>query len=82
MRQTSGFFVSLSSSYLQYCRHGAVIIPLHLKVGYPAVALGGLDPGMPQEILDGHQGGIGIEQLGGHGVPQLMAGHLQSRVSS
>jgi hypothetical protein len=33
---------------------------------------------MPQEILDTHQGGIGIEELGGHGVPQLMARHLEA----
>ena len=28
---------------------------------------------MPQEVLDGGQVRIGIEELGGHGVPELMA---------
>lgn len=32
---------------------------------------------MPQEVLDGHQGGVGIEKLGGHGVPQLVTGDLE-----
>ena len=56
---------------------GLVIVPLHLEIGHPAVPLGGFDPGMPQEILDGHQGGIGIEELGGHGVPELVARHFE-----
>ena len=58
-----------SSCPLQHHRHGLVVIPLHLEIGHPAVPLGSLDPAMPQEILDAHQGGIGIEELGGHGVP-------------
>jgi CheY-like chemotaxis protein len=40
---------------LQNHRHGLVIIPLHLEIGHPAVPLRGFDPGMPQEILDGHR---------------------------
>ena len=58
-----------------------MIVPLYLEIGHPAVPLGGLDPGVPQEILDGHQGGIGIEELGGHGVPQLVARHLEPRLA-
>ncbi len=61
-----------SSCPLQHHRHGLMVVPLHLEIGYPAVALGGFDAGVTQEVLDGHQGGIGIEELGGHGVPQLM----------
>jgi hypothetical protein len=67
MRQSWVFSWSVSSSYLHNRRHGPVIVPLYLEIGHPAVALGGLDPGMPQEILDGHQGGIGIGELGGQG---------------
>ena len=54
-----------------------MVVPLHLEIGHPAVALRGLDPGMSQKILDGHQGGICIKELGGHGVPELVAGHLE-----
>lgn len=45
-----------------------MIVPLYLEIGHSAVPLGGLDPGVPQEVLDGHQGGVGIEELRGHGV--------------
>jgi len=58
-----------SSSPLHHHRHGLVIVPLHLEIGHPAVPLRGFDPGMPQEILDGHQGSVGIEELGSKGMP-------------
>jgi hypothetical protein len=32
--------------------------------------------------LDGYQGGIGIEELSGHGVPELVARHLEPRLAS
>ena len=31
---------------------------------------------MAQEILNGAEIGIGVEQLGGHGMPEMMTGHL------
>jgi len=62
-----------SSSSLQNHPHSLVIVTLHLEVGHPAVPLGRFDPGMPQEILDSHQGSVGIEELGSHGMPQLVA---------
>ncbi len=49
-----------------------VIIPLNFKIGYSAITLSGFDPGMAQEILDGDQVRIGVEKLGGHGMPKLM----------
>ena len=42
-----------------------VVVPLHLEVRDPAVALGRGDMGMSQEILDGGERGIGIEELCG-----------------
>ena len=48
-----------------------MVVPLHLEIGHPAVPLGGLDPGMPQEILDGHQGGVRHE--GGVNLNQALA---------
>ena len=62
-----------SSIPLHHHRHGLVIVPLHLEIGHPAVPLSRFDPGMPQEILDGHQGSVGIEEPGSHGMPQLVA---------
>ena len=52
---------------------GVLIITLHLEIGDLAIALRRLDPGVPQQILDRHQIRIGVEQLSGHGVAQLMA---------
>ena len=77
MRKTLVFLVSLSSRYLQNRLHSPVIVPLYLEIGYPAVALRGLDTGMAQEILDGHQGSVSIEELRGHGVTQLVARHFE-----
>ena len=54
-----------------------MVVPLYLEIGHPAVPLRRLDPGMSQEILDGHQGSVSIKELGGHGVPQLVAGYLE-----
>ena len=34
---------------------------------------------MAQEILDGHQGSVSIEELRGHGVTQLVARHFEPR---
>jgi len=34
-----------------------------------------------QQVLDGHQLGIGIEQLGGHGVSKLVAGYPKASLS-
>jgi hypothetical protein len=67
---------------LQDYRHGLVIVTLHLEIGHPAVALSGFDPGMPQEILDGHQGPVGIKELGGHVITQLVARHLEPRLGA
>jgi len=36
---------------------------------------------MPQEVLDGYQRRVGIEELGGHGVPELVARHLEPRLA-
>src|SRR4030042_2900687 len=70
-----------SSSPLQDHGHGLMIVTLHLEIGHPAVPLGGFDPGMSQKILDGHQGRVGIKELRGHGVPELMARHFESRLA-
>jgi hypothetical protein len=43
--------------------------------------VGRFDAGMPQEILDSHQGSIGIEKLRGHGMPQLAARHFEPRLA-
>ena len=39
---------------------------------------GKVSPEVAQKILDGDQVGIGIEQLGGHRMTQLMAGYRQT----
>ena len=39
--------------------------------------MGWFDPGMPRKILDGRQGSVGIKELRGPGVPELMARHLE-----
>ncbi len=41
--------------------------------------MGGLDAAVAEEFLDGDQVGIGIEHLGGHGVPQLVTGDFQTK---
>ncbi len=70
-----------SPSPLQNYRHGLVIVPLYPEIGHPTVPLRGFDPGMPQEILDGNQGSVGVEKLGGHGVPELVARHFEPRLA-
>ena len=54
------------------------VIPLHFQVAHPAITLRCFDAAMAQKILDGDQVRIGIEQLGGHGVAQLVAGYRQA----
>ena len=58
---------------MHHLLYGFIVIPFDFEVGYLAVSLGGGNPVMSQEILDGGQVRIGIEELGCHGVPELMA---------
>jgi hypothetical protein len=51
--------------------HGLVVIPLHLQVGYLAVALRRHDPVVAQEILDADQ--RRMFNLYGSNPPQLAA---------
>lgn len=47
---------------------------MKILIIYGTIHLGdGGNPNMPQEILGGVQVRIGIEELGGHSVPELMA---------
>ena len=63
---------------LHHPGNGLVVVPLHFEVRHLAIALRGFDSGVTQEVLDRHQIRIGIEQLGGHGVTQLMAAYFHS----
>jgi hypothetical protein len=36
---------------------------------------------MPQEILDGHHDSVSVEELGDHGVPELVARHFAPRLA-
>ena len=53
---------------LHHLGNRLLVVPLDLEIGYLAIALRGLDPGVSQQILDRDQICIGIEQLGGHRV--------------
>ena len=53
---------------LHHPGNGLVVVPLHFEVRHLAIALRGFDPGVAQEVLDGHQVRIRIEQLGRHRV--------------
>ena len=61
---------------LYYFRDGLVVIPLNFEIGDPAVPLRGLDSRVAKEILNGYQVGICIQELGCHGVPELVTGGL------
>ena len=63
---------------LHHLGNRLLVVPLDLEIGHLAITLRGLDAGMTQEILDRHQVRIGIEQLCGHRVTQLMAAYFQS----
>jgi len=52
--------------------HRLEVVPLYLHVGHPAVPLSGAQAAVSKEILDGHNVRVGIEQLRGHRVPELM----------
>jgi len=66
---------------LQDHLHGFVVVSLDLEVRYPAVPLGCGDLAMPQEVLDGSQGSIGVEKLSGHGMAKPVAGDVQPAFS-
>jgi hypothetical protein len=40
------------------------------------LALGGLDPGVSQQILDGDKVRVSVEQLGSHGMAEMMTGYF------
>lgn len=61
-RSCQAFFTSPPGPF-HHNLHGLKVVPLHLPVGYFAVSLCGLDPGMPQKVLDCDQVRIGVEQL-------------------
>ena len=73
------FFLCLRP--LQNNLHGLVIVSLNLEVRYPAVALGGGNLAMPQEVLNGRKVRIGIEKLRGHGVAKPMTRDIQFALS-
>ena len=74
---TPGFSIRPEHSFVTTCSHhfgdGSVVVTLHFPIGDLAVAFRGFDAGMPQKILDGDEIRIGIEELRGHGVPELVA---------
>jgi hypothetical protein len=47
---------------------------MQLEVGHPTTHLRCGTPAMSEKILDDGKIDAGIQQLGGHGVPQFMAG--------
>ena len=49
------------------------VVFLNLKIRYLTIALCCFDAIMTEQILDGYQFGIGIEQLGCHGMSQVVA---------
>ena len=53
---------------LKHLVHGVVVITTNLWVGDPTIALGGFNARVTQQILYGHQVGIGVEHLRGHRV--------------
>ncbi len=66
---------------LQDHLHGLVVVSLDLDVRHLAVALGCGNLAMPQEILDGRQIGISVEQLRSHGVAKPMTRDVQAALS-
>jgi hypothetical protein len=64
---------------LHHLLYGLEVIPLNFEIRGFTASLSGFNPAVSKEILDGHQVGIGIQKLGGHTVPELMAGDLQPR---
>jgi hypothetical protein len=56
--------------------HGTEVISFHFHIGHIAISFGGGYPIVAQQILDAFHLGIGIEQLGGHGVAQVMTADL------
>ena len=69
-RHVCGRFLDFICSYLF---HRLVIIMLGLEARQLAVAHGELDLCMTKQLLDGNDIGAAIEQLGRHGMPELMA---------
>ena len=66
----------ITSHPLHHLLHSSMVIPLNFEIGNPAVALRGLDSRVPEEILNGYQVGICIQQLGCHRMPELVTGDL------
>ena len=54
---------------------------LDLKVRYSAVALGCRNLAVPQKILDGNKGSIGVKRLCSHGVAKPMTRDIQAALS-
>jgi hypothetical protein len=73
------FFLCLRP--LQNDLHGFVIVSLDLEVGYATVALRCGNLAMPQEILDGSEVSIGVEELRGHGVAKSMTRDIEAALS-
>ena len=55
-----------------------MVVILHCQIGDLAVALRCGDPVVTEQILDGGDFRFGVQQLGGHGVAQLVTAGLQS----
>ena len=58
---------------LDHDLHGQVVVLLHLEIGHPAISLCRGDAAVTEKILNDREIRTGIEQLGGHSVPQFMA---------
>ena len=71
-------FFAFRAVAFDHLSHRLVVIPAHLLIRHPAIALGCSDVGVAQKVLDSHQISIGVEHLGGHGVPKLVAGDLKA----
>lgn len=59
---------SITFPPLLYNGHSFEVISLDLEVRYAAVSLRSLNSRMPQEILNGYQISISVQQLRRHGV--------------
>ena len=54
-------------------RYGIKVVSLYFEIADPAITLSCFYAAVSQKILDGDQIRISVEQLGGHGVAQLVA---------
>ena len=55
---------------------GLIVISLHFKIRNSAVALGCCNTAVAQQILNGGKIGIGIQQLSGHRVSQMVTEYV------